>query len=63
MSDRRRILKQMRYFVMEDLLVLPWVLGGRRLGGLREIPGFASPPRDGFALGDYVYFGARGELY
>jgi len=24
----------------------------RQLGGLGEIPGFASPPRDGFALSD-----------
>src|ERR671922_2536248 len=24
---------------------------GRQPGGLREIPGFASPPRDGFAFG------------
>jgi len=24
----------------------------RQPGGLREIPGFASPPRDGFALSD-----------
>ena len=30
----------------------PDLYEGRRLGGLEEIPGFASPPRDGFALSD-----------
>jgi hypothetical protein len=28
------------------------ILLGRQLGGLGEIPGFASPSRDGFALSD-----------